>query len=810
MVGPRKKPSFSEHNSAVADAQDLLRTIAATLDGLDVAMCAFDQDDRTLVWNRAFLRFFPEHAGHVHAGEPYRANLRRFYEGRLDAQEMRAIDRYIEEGVARHHAQHRPYSFRHRGTWLRVASLVLPDVGRVRVWRRGEQPRLSDTEESAELLRSRQVADNTELFEHVGDGVMLTNADNVITWVNEHFVHLFALTNKAAAVGARFEDVYQVTWHARREADRALVDAGLSTLSENLRYAGAPFELPLPGQRWVRVIEQRRRDGVGFFAIVDISVLKRQQRELIVAERRARDSQALLAEKSRILEITLERMEQGVMMVNADRIVEVCNRRAIELLELPADLMASKPSFEQVLEHQWSIDEFEYTPEDMQQFVRAGGILGAPQLYDRKRPNGRVIEVQSVPIDGGGVLRTYTDVTERKRAEATQQALETQLREAQKLEAIGTLAGGIAHDFNNIMAAILGNVAFALEAVGDGHPAQAYLGQINKAGRRARSLVQQILTFSHQQPNQFVSVALQPLVEETVAMLRSTAEPSVQLHAVLPDRPLAVMGHPTQLQQVLMNLGTNAWQALRGAAGRIEVGVEEVRQAEAGSAPRPAGLGPRVCAHLWVRDDGCGMDDETRERIFEPFFTTKAIGQGTGLGLAVAHGIVEAHGGGIVVESAVGRGSSFHLYLPLADPATQPAPLEPAAAEPERGHGQHVLYVDDDEVMAVMVHGLLQRLGYRATCTLDAHEAIAIVARDPLGVDLVVTDFNMPSCSGLDVARALAGIRPGLPVAISSGYVSDELRSRAVDLGVCAVMQKEHTLEELGALVHAALMPRQP
>jgi signal transduction histidine kinase/CheY-like chemotaxis protein len=795
----------------VADAHVLLQTIAATLDGLDVAMCAFDQDDRTLVWNRAFLRFFPEHAGHVYAGEPYRANLRRFYEGRLDAQELPSIDRYIEEGVARHRGQHRPYSFRHRGTWLRVASLVLPDVGRVRVWRRGEMPRLSDTEEATALPKGARVMDNTQLFEHVGDGVMLTNADNTITWVNEHFVHLFGLLNKAAAVDSRFEDAYRGAWQGHLDADRAVVDAGLLTLSENLRYAGAPFELPLPGQRWVRVIEQRRRDGVGFFAIVDISVLKRQQRELIVAEQRARESQALLAEKSRILEITLERMEQGVMMVNADHVVELCNRKAIELLELPADLMASKPTFEQVLEHQWSIDEFEYTPEDVRQFVREGGILGAPQCYDRTRPNGRVIEVQSVPIAGGGVLRTYTDVTARKRAEATQRVLESQLREAQKLEAIGTLAGGIAHDFNNIMAAILGNVAFALEAVGDGHPAQTYLGQINKAGRRARSLVQQILTFSHQQPNEFVSVALQPLVEETVAMLGSTVEPAVQLRAVLPERPLMVRGNPTQLQQVLMNLGTNAWQALRGAAGQIEVGVEEERQAGGGPSTEPAGSVPDARVRLWVRDDGCGMDDETRERIFEPFFTTKALGQGTGLGLAVAHGIVEAHGGSIVVESAVGQGSTFHLYLPLVDPVGQPLPQESdVAATPARGHGQHVLYIDDDEVMAAMVHGLLQRLGYRATCLLDAQEAIAFVARDPQDIDLVVTDFNMPNCSGLDVARALAGVRPGLPVAISSGYVSDELRTRAAELGVCAVMQKEHTLEELGALVHAALTAPQP
>ena len=768
-------------------------------------MCAFDQDDRTLLWNRAFLRFFPEHAGHVHAGEPYRANLRRFYEGRLDAAEMVSIDRYIEEGIARHREQRRPYTFKHRGMWLKVASQVMPEIGRVRVWSRGDLPRLSDTEEVTSLPASTNLADNTELFEHVGDGVMLTNADNRITWVNEHFLHMFALADKTAAINVDFDEIYRRAWRDHRDADRSLLVAGLSTLTENLRFAGAPFELPLPGKRWIRVIEQRRRDGVGFFAFVDISLLKRQQQDLIVAARHARESQTLLTEKSRMLEATLERMEQGVMMVSADMVVEVCNRRAIELLGLPPELMASKPTFAEVLEYQWSTNEFADAPDLLRQFVRGGGIVDQPQCYDRRRPNGRVIEIQSVPIEGGGVLRTYTDITERKRAEETRRILESQLREAQKMEAIGTLASGIAHDFNNIMAAILGNVAFAQEAVDAGNPSQVYLEQINKAGRRARSLVQQILAFSHKQSNEFVSLAVQPLVEETVAMLRSTAGPSVHIRAVLPDRILAVMGHPTQLEQVLMNLGTNAWQALRGNVGHIEVGFEEKVLTQDRHPSSPAGLAPGSYVHLWVRDDGCGMDDETRQRIFEPFFTTKPVGHGTGLGLAVAHGIIESHGGAIVVESKVGAGSTFSLYLPQVDLETQPMPLETDNVMSLRGRGQHVLYVDDDEVMAVMVQGLLQRLGYRATSTLDAHEAIEIVARDPTDVDLVLTDFNMPNFSGLDVARALAVVRPGLPVAISSGYISDELRASASELGVRGVMQKEHTLEELGALVHGIL-----
>ncbi|MDP2007483.1 MAG: PAS-domain containing protein [Rubrivivax sp.] len=396
----------------------LLRTLAEALDGLDVAMCVFDDEDRTQLWNRAFLRYFPEHAGEVHAGEPYRANLRRFYVARLAPAEMVNIDRLIDEGVARHRGQQRPFTFQHRGHWLRVSSLALPGQGRVRVWSHIPPPRLSGNEGQPDGAPLHSGAEGREIFEHVGDGVMLTGADNRITWINEHFLRLYGLDGRAAALGQPLEAVFLAAWGSVPAADAALVQAGLATLVENLRYAGAPFELPLPGGRWVRVVEQRRHDGVGFFAHVDITQLKRQQQELRLAEQRARASEALLAEKSRLLEVTLERMEQGVMMVGATGRVEVCNRRAIELLGLPPGLMASGPSFLQVLEFQWSIDEFRHTPEALLDIVRAGGILDRPHSYDRMRPDGRVLEIQSVPIAGGGVLRTFTDITERKRQEA--------------------------------------------------------------------------------------------------------------------------------------------------------------------------------------------------------------------------------------------------------------------------------------------------------------------------------------------------------------------------------------------------------
>ncbi|CAN5810730.1 hypothetical protein BH11PSE8_BH11PSE8_33800 [soil metagenome] len=397
-----------------------------------------------------------------------------------------------------------------------------------------------------------------------------------------------------------------------------------------------------------------------------------------------------------------------------------------------------------------------------------------------------------------------TDVTEIKQAEATRQRLEEQLRETHKMQAIGTLAGGIAHDFNNILGAILGNVALAQDEVDVAHPAQARLEQIHKAGNRARSLVRRILAFSRRQANDLSVQPLQPIVEETMALLRTTLPARVSLELEMSRQSMWVRADGTQIQQVLMNLCTNGWHALQGAAGRVEVGLMRAdlpASPEQQAAAWPAG----PCAHLWVRDSGSGMDEGTRARIFEPFFTTKSVAEGTGLGLSVAHGIVAEHGGAITVESEPGRGSTFHVYLPLAQTPddTRPAPL--LIPERARGKGEHILYVDDDDTMVVMVQILLERAGYRVTVCHDAPTALAAVRATPLAFDLIVSDFNMPDVSGLDMAVALAEIRPGLPVVISSGYLSDELRAGAAEAGVRRLLRKENTLEELCDVVRDLL-----
>lgn len=444
---------------------------------------------------------------------------------------------------------------------------------------------------------------------------------------------------------------------------------------------------------------------------------------------------------------------------------------------------------------------------------RAVGLEAQTLLLAR---DGRELPIDDAagPIhdDQGGLLGAvlvFRDVSQQVQAEQARRRLEQQLRNAQKMEAVGALAGGIAHDFNNVLGAILSNTAMAREELALEHPVHQRLALIDRAGQRARDLVRHIMAFSRRQPQQLRVQPLQPLVEECVALLRSTFPSSAQLHLRLCDEPLHVLADGTQVEQVLMNLSTNAWQALCGSTGRIEVTLDRYE----GDAPEglAAGFGtwqPGRYARVTVRDNGCGMDADTTQRIFEPFFTTKSKGDGTGLGLAVAHGIVAEHRGALAVQSAPGRGTRFELLLPLVDGIDlEPMPVERAAATVQ-GRGRHVLYIDDDEVLVATVDAMLHRAGFRVTAFANPREALRALRSMLVDVDIVVSDYNMPELNGLDVAHEVARIRPGMPVIVSSGYLSDDLHRGAQEAGVVQLLNKEETHERLAALIHQVLVAR--
>ncbi len=412
------------------------------------------------------------------------------------------------------------------------------------------------------------------------------------------------------------------------------------------------------------------------------------------------------------------------------------------------------------------------------------------------------------------IVGTHTDITERKLAEEQQRALEAQLRESQKMEAIGTLAGGVAHDFNNLLAAILGNLVLAREDVGPDHPAQESLGEINRAAIRARQLVQQILTFSRRGAQVMERQAMLPLVEESLTLMRSLLPAGVQLVSRLSREPLFVLADGTQLQQVIMNLCSNAWQAFAGRPGEITVALDPA-ELDASLALQYGAIEPGAYMRLSVADNGPGIDADTQRRIFEPFFTTKAPGAGTGLGLAVVHGIVKAHRGAIAVWSEPGAGTRFDVYLPTAPhveapatPAPPPPPEEPVPAEPA---GRHVLYVDDYEALVFLVGRLLRKQGYRATTFESGEAAVEWLRNHPNeSIDLLVTDQNMPGISGVDVAREARQLRPDLRVAIVSGHVSESLMAEAEAAGVREVLAKQDSMDALGKAIRGLLEPAEP
>jgi PAS domain S-box-containing protein len=387
------------------------------------------------------------------------------------------------------------------------------------------------------------------------------------------------------------------------------------------------------------------------------------------------------------------------------------------------------------------------------------------------------------------------DVSARKQAEAQRLALETQMREAQKMQAMGTMAGGIAHDFNNILSAILGNVDLAKQDFAADTPGWTSLLEIEKAGRRARDLVRQILTFSRNEAPRRVPIRLAEVVRETEQLIKVTLPPSVDLRLSVQDDDLPVLADATQVEQALLNLCTNAILAIGKNKGtvRIDLTRADVNAALGGRLGLPAG----AYMALNVSDNGEGMTPATLERIFEPFFTTRQVGEGTGLGLSVVHGVMQSHQGGIDVSSTPGLGSAFTLYFPLTGHLPEPSLPGPAFAGAIQGLGRHVMYVDDDAALVFLVQRVLQRKGFVVTTHTDPHQAEAALRAAPDTFDLLVTDYNMPGYSGLDLLRAAKAIRKNLPVALASGYVTAEIEQSALREGASALIYKPNDVNEL-------------
>jgi two-component system cell cycle sensor histidine kinase/response regulator CckA len=409
----------------------------------------------------------------------------------------------------------------------------------------------------------------------------------------------------------------------------------------------------------------------------------------------------------------------------------------------------------------------------------------------RERPDGKLIwesvQVSCMRNTAGDItnlLCLREDITERR-------MLEDQLRQAQKMESLGTLAGGIAHDFNNIIAVINGYAEFALLNMGDEGALQKSVHEIKRAATRASGLVRQILTFSRKAEVRISPLDLNQLVRDLVTLLAETFPKNITFNLTLEEKLPPLLADQNQLQQVILNLCVNARDAMP-SGGSLTLTTTRVE----GAALPAAVQGSRAYACLAVSDTGTGMTPEVRARIFEPFFTTKAVNQGTGLGLAVVYGIVASHEGSIEVESEVGAGSVFKVYVPLADNAV----IAPVVAKSSDfpGGTETLLVVEDEAPLRLLLEAALSRKGYKVTSSADGLDAIEKLADPGRCFDAVLLDLNMPGASGVEVMRVIKAARPDLKVLVLSGHLTPQARTEFERLGQSHFIRKPYTLDELG------------
>ncbi len=417
----------------------------------------------------------------------------------------------------------------------------------------------------------------------------------------------------------------------------------------------------------------------------------------------------------------------------------------------------------------------------------------------RERKDGSLYlsEITISPIrDTGGAITHYVGLSRDVTGEAR---IEEQLRHAQKMEAVGTLAGGIAHDFNNILAVIIGNTEMALDATPNDGP-KRNLEHIIRASMRARDLVKQILTFSRRTEQTMAALHLSPLIEETFAMLRASLPTTVAMDLDLTADPDTVYADPSQVQQILMNLSTNAAQAMDDG-GRLYISLNRTDFGSKDLLPESDML-PGTYLVLSVKDTGQGMDAATVKRVFEPFFTTKEHGRGTGLGLSVVYGIVKGHKGGASVSSAPGKGSEFRIYLPAARVEAAEEADDMGAFQ---GGNESILYVDDEPDLARLGEVLLSRLGYRVEAMTSSREALRTFMSAPSRFDLVVTDQIMPEMTGAVLAQRVLGVRPDIPIILITGHSETMSAEQAKEIGINEFIMKPVSTRELAGTIRRAL-----
>ncbi|OQX24397.1 MAG: hypothetical protein BWK80_21040 [Desulfobacteraceae bacterium IS3] len=421
---------------------------------------------------------------------------------------------------------------------------------------------------------------------------------------------------------------------------------------------------------------------------------------------------------------------------------------------------------------------------------KADGTVFPASLFSRQ-----------IVFEGQNCLLTVThDLSELKQEEEKRLLLERQLRQTQKMEAIGTMASGIAHDFNNILTIIFGRSELALLMLPEESKAAKYIADALSAANRAKIIIMQILAFCRKKEEERRPFRISMIVAEAAKMIESLTPSNISIRLRIKSKASIILCDPTQIHQVMMNLCFNANHALRDRGGVIEILLEEVTVSSQEKIMIPT-LNPGSYVRLTVSDNGPGMDKGIIDRVFDPFFTTKPAGEGTGMGLAIVHGIVQAHGGAVSVESEPGKGAAFHCYFPIVAEAETSAFVKPEKTVP--GGSENILFVDDEKDISDTCTQILKTLGYDVTTRVRSPEAFALFKQNPGQFDLVITDEIMPEMSGSEMASEMLKIRMDIPIILITGRETDD--KILSESGIRAVIRKPFSRLEIGSAIRDIL-----
>jgi PAS domain S-box-containing protein len=557
-----------------------------------------------------------------------------------------------------------------------------------------------------------------------------------------------------------------------------------------------------PGAKALQVPALHQRDELGQVAQISNSLLRAIGEHI---KAREQDAQALRRKDERIRQI-LSDSPIGITVVNRAQQRLFINSRFIEMMGAESEQQLLDADIKQSFVHE----------EDCQRvanFGKSSDRTGIDALQiERRRLDGSVwwslMDVRQMELEGERVTVNYHyDITERVKAEEENKRLEQRLETSKRLEMVGTLAGGIAHDFNNILTPILGYAQMAMEDLPADAPLRADLHEIEKAAKRAKKLIQQVLNFSRKQSGNHEQVVLEELVMDGISLIKASMPKCVDLALRIETPGIKVWGDPSQLDQVLMNLLTNAVDAIGDQSGNVLVNLAEFVVDRDYAALNPQ-LRPGSYAKLSVRDDGCGIDAQTQERIFDPFFTTKEPGKGTGVGLSTCHRITADHDGMISVYREPGQGTTFSVLLPLYGVQQRIADVvsgddgEQKAAESQCR--ARLVFVDDDEKNVRFTERLLFRLGYSVRSFTSPLEAFSEIANHPDEVDLLITDRSMPELSGYELITRVRELLPDLPVVLVSGFaVPEEAQQLGIKLSgfISKPFEKDELAEVLSRLL---------